>query len=734
MSDETPKPTPHAMPEQLTRRAALRGIGLVGASAIVGGAAGEVANLRTTRPDATGLALRKPYVPGAERFSTHEQRWITTSCDCPSACGLRVRVVEGRAVRIEGNPEHPVSRGGASAVALAELEGLYDPRRVAGPLVREGARLVPSAWERSIAQLADRLAELRRRGAPEELVVISGRHRGASRDLLERFCRAFGTPNFVALGDSSPLAQAMASATGIAEDPVFDWQAAHYVLMLDAGVFDDSCRSTFVTRAVAEIRREREGSHASLAAAGPTFDLSAYNADEWIRTKPGSSCALCLGICHVLVRDALYDAGFVRERTTGFSDFARWILEAFPPERAASVAGVEPRAIVRLAHALAARRPSFVFADEKTCSCSNGRETALAVLSANALLGALGSVVGLAPEPPLARWPEIAADDVARAALGRPRVDGAGARYPHARSAPAALPEALLAKRASVVVFDAVPPSALPSSRWRHALEAVPFVVSLSPFLDEPAASAAHLVLPDHTLLESWGDTVASTVLGAAVVGVRRPAVQPLHDTRAAGDVFLDVARRLGDPIATAMPWHSLREALELRLRGLSDSKRGSIARGGVASLFDAGFWADPDPPRRTVERFAFAIADAVPAWRGDPQAFPLALLAHASLADPTRGSWLRVVRSRPHAPTTAGYASIHPESAGGVHDGEPITLETPFGAVATIARLDPRMAPGCIAIVATAEIVDILSPEPAPLTGVMPLAATRARIVGRRS
>jgi anaerobic selenocysteine-containing dehydrogenase len=113
----------------VTRRAALTRIGVVGTGAVALPALSSCREPPWERfmPDATGLALNKPPVPGAEQYGSHEERWVNTSCaQCQAGCGIRVRVVEGRAVRIEGNVENPLNQGGIGPRGLAGLQVLYD--------------------------------------------------------------------------------------------------------------------------------------------------------------------------------------------------------------------------------------------------------------------------------------------------------------------------------------------------------------------------------------------------------------------------------------------------------------------------------------------------------------------------------------------------------------------------------------------------------------------------------
>ncbi|HUJ61856.1 MAG TPA: hypothetical protein VLX92_25300, partial [Kofleriaceae bacterium] len=175
--------------------------------------------------DPTSRSQVKPYVPGADDYATYEERWFASTCaQCPAGCGIRVRVVEGRAVRIEGNRASPVNRGGIGVRGLSGLQALYDPDRVPGPLARVGGALVPVSWNDALGRLAAALRELRAR-APEKLLVMSGNERGFVHELLARLCEAFGTPNFVdgTPGHSAALQRAMELTLGVREAPAFGW-------------------------------------------------------------------------------------------------------------------------------------------------------------------------------------------------------------------------------------------------------------------------------------------------------------------------------------------------------------------------------------------------------------------------------------------------------------------------------------------------------------------------------
>lgn len=76
-----------------------------------------------------------------ERRSPGVETWVTSTCgQCPGGCGILVRVVDGKAVKIEGNPLHPINRGGLCPRGYSGLQVLYNPDRIRGPLKKTGER------------------------------------------------------------------------------------------------------------------------------------------------------------------------------------------------------------------------------------------------------------------------------------------------------------------------------------------------------------------------------------------------------------------------------------------------------------------------------------------------------------------------------------------------------------------------------------------------------------------
>src|SRR5580704_17749227 len=106
-----------------------------------------------------------PYlIPPEEDIPGVTTGYATTCRECPAGCGMTVRTREGRAVKLEGNPEHIVKRGSLCVRGQSALQGLYNPDRIRGAQRREvmnaaagHSRLTAVKWEDGLAALADRL-------------------------------------------------------------------------------------------------------------------------------------------------------------------------------------------------------------------------------------------------------------------------------------------------------------------------------------------------------------------------------------------------------------------------------------------------------------------------------------------------------------------------------------------------------------------------------------------------
>lgn len=532
-----------------------------------------------------------------DRVPNGPERWVTTGCNlCPGGCGARVRLIDTRAVKLEGNSLHPVSHGGLCPVGQASLQLLYNPDRMKGPIRRVGARgsgqWESVSWEDAIKIVVAQLRELRVREEPYTLVIMTGRSRGLMPELLRRFARAFGTPNVVEANNHDPSRIALRLTQGIREPIAYDMENAKYILSFGVPLVDGWWAPVRQMRALVQVRQGTPGHRGKLVQVEPRLSPTAVKADEWVSLNPGTEGALALGLAHVLVTEGLFDRRFVADRTFGFEDwtdqrgqkhtgFRTLLLKEYTPSAVAKITGVPEETIRRLAKEFASFGPAVAIGPSG--GQTNSFQTALAIHALNALVGSIERPGGaLVPRPaPAIEWPEIKPDTVAQRGLGMPRLDGAETRFPLAGSAPLALPDAIERGKPypvkALLLWEANPLFTEPDPRrFRQALAQIPFVVSFASFLDE-SAQYADLVLPDHTFLESWHEDPPPPGLPYPVFSFAQPAVEPLYQTRHTGDVILALARELGERVGEALPWKEFKALLMASAEGLYRSRRGMI-------------------------------------------------------------------------------------------------------------------------------------------------------------
>ena len=173
---------------KISRRSFLEAAAATGAAATLSGTISE------------GLVpAAKAAVPGAAQEG--ETKIVKTCCRaCIHNCGVLAHVRNGRVVKLEGNPEYPMSKGSLCAKALAGVSALYHPNRNKYPLMRVGKRGENKwkriSWKEAVDIIANKLEEVRRQYGAESVLVTTGGGGNPAFRGIPRFCNAFGTPNW----------------------------------------------------------------------------------------------------------------------------------------------------------------------------------------------------------------------------------------------------------------------------------------------------------------------------------------------------------------------------------------------------------------------------------------------------------------------------------------------------------------------------------------------------------
>ena len=164
----------------INRRNFLKVMGLAGTSATMGCSADSARKLI-------------PYIIPAEDIIPGKPTWYATTCrECPAGCGMLAKNRDGRIIKVEGNPAHPLNRGALCARGQASLHALYNPDRFRGPQIRQGNGFGLISWPEASRALTDRLQTIHRQGRGERVVFLTGLMDDAMTGLINDWLAALG--------------------------------------------------------------------------------------------------------------------------------------------------------------------------------------------------------------------------------------------------------------------------------------------------------------------------------------------------------------------------------------------------------------------------------------------------------------------------------------------------------------------------------------------------------------
>jgi anaerobic selenocysteine-containing dehydrogenase len=550
---------------------------------------------------------------------------------CGAGCGITVRKIDDRLVRIDGNRDHPVNKGSVCPVGIASLEMLYGPARIKCPLKKVGGRESSSwesvSWEAALSEINNRIAQLRSSEQSHTIACISGNAKSTANQLLKRLLLAVGSRNFITMNANAEGLNTVHSLMHGSPAAAYDVENARCIFSFGCSLFEGWGATGRMYHARSVWANQPEDARPEIIQIESNLSSTANQASRWVPLKPGTEAALALGIAHVMVREGIFDKTFVDKHCFGFHDwqdaegrthkgFASEVMASYSPHTVERITTVPAREIEELAYLLSSSRPALALAGGGRGDRFADLYSLMAVHSLNALVGNIGQRGGISNQfpPPIRPLPPINKDKESERALSVARADEAGSsKYPFARS----LPHNVDTRQIQLLfIHEANPYYVLPERQLvKDLFEDVPFIVSLSPYMDESSAHA-DFILPLPTPLERWDDLYEVSGLPYPVYNLCRPLTPPLHDTRNAGDIAIGIAHALGGAVAESFPWNSIGEVLKERAEGLYEANCGMIVEPQAvqkaatnsqrlqerfptyssfwASLIESGCWFDP--------------------------------------------------------------------------------------------------------------------------------------------
>jgi anaerobic selenocysteine-containing dehydrogenase len=321
--------------------------------------------------------------------------------DCPDACGVLITVEDGRATKIQGDPEHPVTRGFLCAKVAKYLDRVYSPGRVLYPMRRIGPKgpaagaadagrsararrqrsFAPAdrvkdpgphetsyneisheqtweriSWDEALDEIVARFRAISNEFGSEAILPYSyggtlGALNGASMD--RRFFHRLGASQLARTICSTAGEAGLKSVLGVklGTEPE-QFRHSKYIIAWASNIHGNNVH---LWPFIAEARRNG----AKLVVIDPYRTRTAACADWYLAINPGTDAALALGMMHVIIGENLHDADYVAKYTLGFEQLREKVKE-YPPERVAHWTGISAEDIRKLAHQYATTRPAAI--------------------------------------------------------------------------------------------------------------------------------------------------------------------------------------------------------------------------------------------------------------------------------------------------------------------------------------------------------------------------------------
>ena len=629
---------------------------------------------------------------------------IRTVCahDCPDQCSLIATVEDGRIVRVQGDPEHPMTAGFACAKVNREHEMVHSPERVLRPLRRIGQKgsgdFVPVSWSDALDEIETRWKAIIGEDGPLAILGYAySAHQGLfNRGLLLGLFHALGVSRLKAGTVCDTCADvawdSVAGSVGgtdpetvVDSDLVIAWGADLMTTNVHIWPLVEAARHRGARVIVIEPRRSR----------------TAERADWHVRVNVGTDAALALGMMHVLVRDGMVDRDYVARATLGFERVERDVLPRFAPARVAEITGVTASDVERLAHLYGRARAPFIRLGEGMSRTVQGGQAIRAVSLLPGVVGAYAKRGGGALLMTAASF------GLNLGVIRKPSGPATTREVNHSR-----LGEALLTMtdppiRALFVAANNPAVTCPDAQAVRRGLAREDlFTVVHDPFLSD-TARFADLVLPAATYLETE-DLHRS--YGTYYIQRAAEVVPPQGESRSNRWVAQQLARRLG--VTDAIFSMSTDELIAEVFRGAQgtvttiDPARLADHRAIKLPLPEGGpRWATPSGRLEfySAQLEAQGLA-ALPDWVADPddaaaaKRWPLRLLtAPGYYQSHTAFAGNETLRRRAGTPECV----LHPADARarGLRDGEDVTLVNDQGEVRLRLRISDEVGPGVVLV-----------------------------------
>lgn len=534
---------------------------------------------------ATGVSHADLHPPGI-RGETRVQQ-IATNCEmCFWRCGVMAEVADGKLLKLQGNPHHPLTKGKLCARGNAGVALLNDPDRLKYPQIRIGecgeGKFKRVSWNEALDFLAARLKELKQQYGPESVALFPhGVHSGFFSTLM----KAYGTPNsaepaFAQCRGPRDIGYQLTFGRPVNSPEPVDLEESKCIVLIGSHIGEN----VFTSQVTAFAEGLAKG--AKLIVVDPRFSVAASKANHWLPIKPGTDTALLLAWMNVLITEKLYDKEYLDQYASGFKELEEHV-KPLTPEWAEGITEIPAAHIRDTAHLMAEAKPAVAIHPGRHVTWyGNDTQRARAMAILTALLGAYGRKGGMflptklkQGRIPLAPMPETE----------KPPADHFIGRFPLATEESQGLTHGIIAATLAEKPY--------PIKGWiiygQNILESIPArqttlaamkkldFLAVVDVLPTEQTRYADLVLPEATYLERYDPPAIVTTSKRPFVSIRQPAVQPMYESKPGWWIAKEAAKRLG--LSDYFPWKDPDDHLRQLIAPLGINEQELKALGAVS-------------------------------------------------------------------------------------------------------------------------------------------------------
>ncbi|WP_373501941.1 molybdopterin-dependent oxidoreductase [Desulfococcus sp.] len=526
----------------------------------------------------TGLSMElKALARTTDAPSEGQGKWMPSTCQgCTSWCSKQVYVIDGRAVKVRGNPRSKVNMGAGCPRPHLAIQQVYDPDRIKTPMKRTNPRkgrtedpgFVPISWDEALNTLADKIMELRSNGETHKYMLMRGRYTYMRDILYDRMTKIIGSPNNISHSAICAEAEKFGPyyTEGLWDYRQYDVENARYILIWGADPLAANRQVSYYSKAWGTVI-----DRAQIAVVEPRLSATGAKSDVWLPIEPGHDGALAAAVSHVILTEGLWYREFVGDFKDGLNRFQTgkvvleedfeekftyglvkwWNLELQDktPEWAASKTGLPAEQIRQVAVDFGKAAPHAIsWVGGGPVMQVRGAYASMICHALNGLVGSVDNEGGtLGPNKVYTEdfpEPDEFFDDIAKAGKKYEKIDHRGRlEFPSLNegksgggvvtnnAADGILNEDPYDIKVAVAYMNNFAFSCGQPERWERALAKIPFLVHITTNASEFSWFSDMLLPCTHHLFEKWG-YIKVHGNGYRHVSLMQPIIKRIGDYR----------------------------------------------------------------------------------------------------------------------------------------------------------------------------------------------------------